>query len=213
MLSLSEASVVLLIAGLWWGLTVIAWITWERRFASPAKRLAQESASRDKNRAWVSTLVDLVQFGLPSVLSIGLAVDGLVFGGIVFYAPGWSFLPPFAAAFQVLGAILLFLGLPLFTVGAYLTGKHVYSKLPEERPLLQRGPYRYIRHPIYLSFLLTAAGFLLLAENVVMLPLLFAVSALRYPKAEEEELVRLYGDAYREYRSRTGRFLPKLRLR
>ena len=108
---------------------------------------------------------------------------------------------------------LLFLGLPLFTAGAYLTGKYVYSKLPEERPLLQRGPYRYIRHPIYLSFLLTSVGFLLLAENIVMLPLLFALTALRYPKPEEEELIQLYGDAYREYRKRTGRFFPKLRRR
>src|SRR5438552_2040544 len=94
---------------------------------------------------------------------------------------------------------------------AFLTGKYVYSKLPEERPLLERGPYRYIRHPIYLSFLLTSVGFVFLAANIVMLPLLFALTAIRYPKREEPELIRLYGDVYREYQSRTGRFLPKLR--
>jgi protein-S-isoprenylcysteine O-methyltransferase Ste14 len=139
-----------------------------------------------------------------------LAIDGLG-SGIVFYGHPWSFFPPFAEVFQVLGAVLLFVGLPLFTAGAYLTGKYVYSKLPDERPLLQRGPYRYIRHPIYLSFLLTSVGFLLLAENFVMLPLLFALTAIRYPKPEEEELIRLYGDSYREYRKHTGRFFPKLR--
>ncbi len=186
---------------------------WEKRFASAAKRRAREKESSDKTRVWRSILFDVVQFGLPSVLSIGLAVDGLVFGGIIFYAPGWSLFPPFSEVFQVVGSVLLFLGLPLFTAGAYLTGKYVYSKLPDERLLLQRGPYRYIRHPIYLSFLLTAAGFLLLAQSLVMLPLLFGLSAVSYPKREEEELVRLYGDAYVEYRSHTGRFLPKFHRR
>ncbi len=155
-------------------------------------------------------MVDVIQFGLPTVLATGLAIDGFA-AGTVFYGHPWSFFPPFAEVFQVLGAVLLFTGLPLFTVGAFLTGKYVYSKLPEERPLLQRGPYRYIRHPIYLSFLVTSVGFVLLAENVVMLPLLFALTAIRYPKPEEEELIRLYGDAYLEYRSRTGRFFPKFR--
>jgi len=203
------ASLLLLLAGVWWGLAVVAWIGWEKRFASAGLRAARDGTPK-KKRDWASTIVDVIQFGLPTVLAVGLAIDGLA-SGIVFYGYPWSFIPPFPEVIQLLGAILLFLGLPLFTAGAYLTGKYVYSKLPEERPLLQRGPYRYIRHPIYLSFLLTSVGFLLLAENIVMLPLLFALTAIRYPKPEEEELIRLYGDSYREYRKRTGRFLPKLR--
>ena len=205
------ASLLLLLAGVWWGLAVVAWIGWEKRFASAGLRAARDGTPK-KKRDWASTIVDVIQFGLPTVLAVGLAIDGLG-SGIVFYGYPWSFFPPFAEVIQLLGAILLFLGLPLFTAGAYLTGKYVYSKLPEERPLLQRGPYRYIRHPIYLSFLVTSVGFLLLAENIVMLPLLFALTALRYPKPEEEELIQLYGDAYREYRKRTGRFFPKLRRR
>src|SRR6266571_5214098 len=203
------ASLLLLLAGLWWGLGVVAWMGWEKRFASAGLREARKRAPK-KKRDWSSTIVDVIQFGLPTVLAVGLAIDGLS-SGIVFYGYPWSFFPPYAEVFQVLGAVLLFVGLPLFTTGAYLTGKYVYSRLPQERPLLQRGPYRYIRHPIYLSFLLTSIGFLLLAENIVMLPLLFALTAIKYPKPEEEELIHLYGDAYREYRNRTGRFFPKLR--
>ena len=217
-LPLSVASILLLVAGLWWGLTVVAWITWERRFASPGKRRAIESrevlledAGKPEERTRGSLLVDVVEFGMPSVLSIGLALDGLAAGGVVFYASGWSFFLPVSEGFQVLAAVLLFVGLSLFTSGAYLTGKYVYSKLPEERPLLQRGSYRYIRHPIYLAFILTAVGFLLLAQNVVMLPLLIALTAVRYPKVEEQELIRLFGDADLEYRHRTGRFVPKFR--
>ncbi len=209
MLPRFAASLLLLLAGLWWSLAVVAWLGWEKHFASAGLRESRERAPKGK-RDWTSTIVDVIQFGLPTVLAVGLAIDG--FGsGIIFYGYPWSFFLPFAEVFQVLGAVLLFCGLALFTAGAFLTGKYVYSKLPEERPLLQRGPYRYIRHPIYLSFLLTSVGFLLLAENVVMLPLLFALTAIMYPKPEEEELIGLYGDAYREYRNRTGRFFPKLR--
>ncbi len=212
-----ETSVLLLIAGLWWGAAIVLWVTWERWFASPGKRRAEERGSSQR-RVWTSTLVDVIQFGLPSVLSIGLAVDGLVLGGIIFYAPGWSFFPPFSGILQLVAAFVLFLGLILLTAGAYLTGKYVYSRLPEERPLLRLGPYRYVRHPIYLSFLLTAAGLLFLAQNVVMLlillgVLLFAVLAVRDLKPEEEELARRYGAEYQEYERRTGRFLPKFRRR
>ncbi len=84
----SEASVLLLIAGLWWGVAVVAWIARERWFVSVAKEKAKERAHEDDGRTWVSTRVDVIQFGLPSTLSIGLALDGLVFGGIVLYAPG-----------------------------------------------------------------------------------------------------------------------------
>ena len=209
MLPRFAASLLLLLAGLWWGLTVVAWMAWERRFVSAGLRERRAHAPKER-RHWTSTIVDVIQFGLPTVLAVGLAIDGIA-SGIVLYGQPWSFSLPFAVAFQVLGAVLLFIGLPLFTAGAFLTGKYVYSKLPEERPLLERGPYRYIRHPIYLSFLLISVGFVFLAANIVLLPLLFALTAIRYPKREEPELIRLYGDVYREYQSRTGRFLPKLR--
>src|SRR5437867_9055111 len=130
------ASLLLLLAGVWWGLAVVAWIGWEKRFASAGLRAARDGTPK-KKRDWASTIVDVIQFGLPTVLAVGLAIDGLA-SGIVFYGYPWSFFPPFAAVIQLLGAFLLFLGLPLFTAGAYLTGKYVYSNLPEERPLLTR---------------------------------------------------------------------------
>ena len=40
--------------------------------------------------------------------------------------------------------------------------------------------------------------------------LTFALMALRTPK-EEANLIEKFGDEYREYMKRTGRFLPKLR--
>ena len=209
MLPVVVVSVLLAMCGVWWGLTIIAWITWEKRFESPTKS-ADSLQDTEKKPTWKSKLVDAIEFGAPTVLAVGLAVDGFT-GRALLSAAGWSIPVPFSELFQILGAVLLFAALPLFTVGAYLTARYVYSRPPAERPLLQKGPYRFIRHPIYLAFMLVAAGFILLALNLVMLPLVYMFTAIKYPKQEEPELIKLYGDSYREYQQRTGRFLPKFR--
>jgi len=83
------ASLLLLLAGVWWGLAVVAWIGWEKRFASAGLRAARAGTTK-KKRDWASTIVDVIQFGLPTVLAVGLAIDGLG-SGIVFYGyPGLS---------------------------------------------------------------------------------------------------------------------------
>src|SRR2546428_9557967 len=150
------ASLLLLLAGVWWGLAVLAWMGWERHFASAGLREARDGTPK-KKRDWASTIVDLIQFGLPTVLAVGLAIDGLA-SGIVFYRYPWSFVPPFAGVLQVLGAVLLFLGLPLFTAGAFLTLGDAPRKLPRVRPLPPFGHCRSIPPPVYLSFLLTSLG-------------------------------------------------------
>src|SRR2546428_12761097 len=159
------ASLLLLLAGVWWGLAVVAWIGWEKRFASAGLRKAREGTPK-KKRDWASTIVDVIQFGLPTVLAVGLAIDGLA-SGIVFYGYPWSFFPPFAAVIQLLGAFLLFLGLPLFSADAYLTRKDVYSKHPQGRPPLQRGTYPFNSATTYLSVLLTSVGLLLLTPKML----------------------------------------------
>jgi len=209
MLPVVLVSILLAMCGVWWGLAVIAWITWEKRFASPTEG-TDSLEETEKKPSWKSKLVDAIEFGAPTVLAVGLALDGFT-GPALLNAAGWSIPIPFSEGFQILGTALLFTGLPLLTVGAYLTGRYVYARPPAERPLLQKGPYRFIRHPIYLAFMLVAAGFILLALNLVMLPLVYMFTAIRYPKQEEPELIKLYGDAYREYQQRTGRFLPKFR--
>src|SRR5438552_18093192 len=166
MLPVVLVSILLAMCGVWWGLAVIAWITWEKRFASPAEG-TDSLQDTEKKPTWKSKLVDAIEFGAPTVLAVGLAVDGFT-GRALLSAAGWSIPVPFSEGFQILGSVLLFAALPLFTVGAYLTARYVYSRPPAERPLLQRGRYRVIRHPIYLAFMLVSAAFLLLALNIVV---------------------------------------------
>ena len=89
-------------------------------------------------------------------------------------------------------------------VSAPLTGR----PLPETRfrtPLL----YRWVRHPLYLGFLLTfwsvpvmTAGRLLFAAGLTV----YILIGIAF---EERELVRQFGERYRTYRAQVGMLLPR----
>lgn len=77
--------------------------------------------------------------------------------------------------------------------------------------LVTTGPYRYVRHPFYLSVLLAVLANSLMAANWYLMAtgaLIFALMFVRTP-IEEAKLLARFGDSYREYVARTGRFFPK----
>ena len=81
----------------------------------------------------------------------------------------------------------------------------------ERTSLIAGGPFRWVRNPIYSSMLLVALGLALAAPNVMsvlaLLALLLALE-LQVRWVEEPYLSRAHGTSYRDYASRTGRFVP-----
>ena len=84
--------------------------------------------------------------------------------------------------------------------------------LRDAATLVTTGPYRWVRHPFYVSTALLILGVSLLTANwlvaacgVVVITLL----VLRTP-TEEQKLIERFGEAYRQYMATTGRFLPRL---
>jgi protein-S-isoprenylcysteine O-methyltransferase Ste14 len=76
------------------------------------------------------------------------------------------------------------------------------------------GPYRWIRHPIYTSFLLILGSTLLITANWFIGSLWLAVTALDVRsriKFEEGRLEARFGATYDSYRRSTGSLLPRLR--
>ena len=210
MLSVDVASVLLFVSGVWWTVSALLALFWERYFETPgrhAERLQERKRPRDR----VSSFVGAVMMSIPSVVTLGLALDGFLDARVIFYARGWSWSLPEAAALQLFGAILVFVALPLLTSSVYLTEKYVYSKLPKERILIQGGPYAHIRHPMHLAAFLLGIGWVLLAQNFAALVLLFLLEGVVVARKEEPKLVEIYGDAYRVYQRRTGFFLPRWR--
>jgi protein-S-isoprenylcysteine O-methyltransferase Ste14 len=85
------------------------------------------------------------------------------------------------------------------------------SATRREHTLVTSGPYRWVRHPLYTIGSSMFISFGMMADNwyIALLGILaFIAMAVRTPK-EEANLVEKFGDEYREYITRTGRFLPK----
>ena len=82
-----------------------------------------------------------------------------------------------------------------------------------EHTLVTHGPYRWVRHPFYDVVFLWILSMSLLIANWLMALLGFSAFAMMVARTriEEEKLIERFGDEYRAYISRTGKFLPHLR--
>lgn len=86
------------------------------------------------------------------------------------------------------------------------------SATRKEHKLSTSGIYRWVRHPLYTfgSSMFVAFGMMVDNWFIALLGVLaFIGMAVRTPK-EEANLIEKFGDEYREYMKRTGRFLPKI---
>ncbi|HEY1545512.1 MAG TPA: isoprenylcysteine carboxylmethyltransferase family protein [Xanthobacteraceae bacterium] len=87
------------------------------------------------------------------------------------------------------------------------------SNVPTNRPtttIVDRGPYRFTRNPIYVGMMLGLVGLAVALDTLWLLPTLatFAL-VIRYGVVAREEayLEREFGDVYRGYRRRVRRWL------
>ena len=95
------------------------------------------------------------------------------------------------------------------SIGSGITPTSVTRK---EHKLVTRGIYRWIRHPLYTIGSSFIVSFGMMADNWFITAfgiLAFILMASRTPK-EEANLIEKFGDEYREYMKRTGRYLPRL---
>ena len=77
--------------------------------------------------------------------------------------------------------------------------------------VVERGPYRYIRHPSYAGGLITLTGIGVALGNWASLGAVVTVMAIAYGyriRVEEEALLASLGAPYQSYRSRTKRIIP-----
>ena len=82
----------------------------------------------------------------------------------------------------------------------------------EKTELVTRGPYRMVRHPIYLFQGVILIGVAILLPAPLAFIILPVHLACVWVKASDEEahLVTSHGQSYVDYCARTGRLLPKL---
>jgi protein-S-isoprenylcysteine O-methyltransferase Ste14 len=119
-------------------------------------------------------------------------------------------LPDFAL---LAGAILAVPALALFGWVLYALGRNFSMTLTikDAQTLVTNGPYQFVRHPMYTSFLLLWLVFFLLTGNWFIgatgIGSFVLVMLLRTPR-EERMMLERFGDEYVSYMKRTGRYLP-----
>ncbi len=86
-------------------------------------------------------------------------------------------------------------------------------RIAEARVVVTAGPYRWIRHPLYAFWLPVAVGWGVAACNwfiiVTGTVLVFVLAVIRVPR-EEAMMLQGLGESYRQYMTRTGRFIPRV---
>ncbi len=127
---------------------------------------------------------------------------------IMFFLPH-MILPPtlFLKAVRVSGSVLFLAGLAAFVVCAL----QVYLGKIFHWGIADKGLYRYIRHPQYLSLGVWGIGMAILWPRFIVLVTLSLMFVLYYFLARDEErrMLKQYGDSYRQYLEAKGMFLPR----
>jgi protein-S-isoprenylcysteine O-methyltransferase Ste14 len=118
---------------------------------------------------------------------------------------------------QALGGMLMLCGIGLLTIAQLDLGAAWRIGIEESaKPgLVTDGLYGYSRNPIYLGLLIAVAGYAALLPTLMSIILLVGsyIGMRAQITAEEDYLLRTYGDAFRDYAARVGRFVPRLGLR
>jgi protein-S-isoprenylcysteine O-methyltransferase Ste14 len=175
----------------------LCWIAWSLAFMKPGKQAAgqKEVASAPTSR-W----------------GIGLVMVG--------FALAWAYVRPigFEKPASALIASMI-LGPPSVALGwtaAHHLGKQWRFKaaLSQQHELIQTGPYRWIRHPIYASML----GMLLATlaawtwwPMALGSAIAFVAGTEIRVRAEERLLAKHFGESFAAYRARTSAYIPFLR--
>jgi len=93
------------------------------------------------------------------------------------------------------------------TLGSNWSGTVTFKKNHE---LIQKGPYKYVRHPIYTSLLLMFIGTMIvigrLGGFVGLIPIFFALY-FKY-RAEEKLMLKHFGHKYEEYMKKVKAIIP-----
>jgi protein-S-isoprenylcysteine O-methyltransferase Ste14 len=120
---------------------------------------------------------------------------------------------PISVLQVIVGVAIMAAALVMFRVTHKQLGRNwsVSLETRTDHKLVTEGLYRWVRHPMYSSFLLLAIGQCLLLPNWIAGPIgLLAIAILFFFRVGREEamMMETFGEEYRRYMSRTARIVP-----
>ncbi len=176
---------------------LLCWIAWSLAFLKPRKQAAgqKEVASAPASR-W----------------GIGLVMLG--------FALAWTYVRPASFEKSTLALVASMLLGPPAVALAWAATRHLgkqwryQAALSEDHELVQTGPYRWLRHPIYASMLCmllaTIGAWTWWPMGVGSVIAFLAGTEIRI-RAEERLLASRFGASFIAYRARTSAYIPFIR--
>lgn len=152
------------------------------------------------------------------VLQSGLAFIGLllVFNFWDVFKSGWytDRVIPHTAPWALAGAALAIAGVLLCFWARLILGANWSARvtIKQDHELVRRGPYAFVRHPIYTGLLTAMLGTALVYgfARCFVGVLLFAVALWLKSQMEEQFMIQQFGEQYAQYRQRTRALVPFL---
>lgn len=149
-------------------------------------------------------------YGFPVTMYLLARIFGLDVAGNFWSENLWIYLtgrPEAMLVSMAIGYTISFFGVMLLIAG----WRDVYRANKEGR-LAVGGPYAVMRHPQYMGIFLALFG-----EGVVHWPTVFSLTVfpiiviayVLLARKEERQMIKKFGDEYREYRSRVPMFVPR----
>src|SRR5262249_6445104 len=190
-------------------LGVLCWRSWwQRRYRGPVMLLFRSRRWQEKLRDALGVV--LVLFLVGQAVRAAALAQSLVRLDLNYH--------PATEIWQSTGMALLFGGIALLVIAQLNLGASWRIGIEEgsQPGLVMNGLYRFCRNPIFLAILIVLTGYTLLLPTRLSLTLLVGgfIGMRQQAVTEEAYLCRTYGDVFRAYARRVGRFLPGIgRLR
>jgi protein-S-isoprenylcysteine O-methyltransferase Ste14 len=148
---------------------------------------------------------------LPGILS-GVAAIVVFY---ISYLTKSSFILPDILNKKILGLIIVYFGMAIVIWAAWHLKKGIWGGIePENELLIKTGPYKYIRHPVYLGMTIAILGIPIVLESWIGLLavfIIFSPSEIYRAKLEEKALSKKFGGKWDEYKKESGFFIPQMR--
>jgi protein-S-isoprenylcysteine O-methyltransferase Ste14 len=152
-------------------------------------------------------------------ISSGICLWGL----ILFWQPSGVIFYSFDGAPRLMIRLLFLVSIAIFVWGNKTLGlidtlgvkavlrKEASTNIPKQTDIAVRGPYRFIRHPLYLASLLMIWSFPDLTADRLLFNILWSIWIVVGARMEERDLVAIYGKSYSDYQQQVPMLIPFLR--
>lgn len=170
---------------------------------------------RKRFKEWITRRINPVYYSAVFSIASGLALFTLLLlwqksDYVVYIPPGWLiWVSNTAFLFSIVGFIWGIRSLGSFDpFGQGSIQRAIKGKTTRPTPFTIKGPYKYIRHPLYFFFILMIWSHPHLTPDRLLFNISWTLWIIVGSHWEEKDLVSVFGEAYLDYQKRVPILMP-----